>query len=160
MKLLVGQIILLVGIVLVGSSSFANFTGVWAGEGSVTTRFGKEIYCDEIILNVSHNADKMEFGNFRYGCDEFAFNFTPPVLALGKKQFAGQETFWKEEMVGKVSATKANLLFPLANNGKARYTVKKTSEDEMEYMDEQIGINAETGLEEITTIKAKLKRVK
>ncbi len=159
MKLIFAKSVLFSLILLVGSSSLANFTGVWMGEGTVTTRDGREISCNQFVLNVTHGTDKMEFGRFSYGCDEFAFNFTPPVLTLGEKKIVSQDTFWKEEKVGKISSTRADLLFPLANNGKARYTVRKTSDNEMNYLDEQIGINAETGKEEITAIRAKLKRV-
>lgn len=143
---------------LISINSYANFSGIWQGDGIITLRDGRTAYCDEIILHVIHDTDKMEFGNFRYACGELAMNFTPPTLKFGKKKFGGKETFWNEEMVGKISDTKAKLLFPLTT-GKARYTVKKVSSDEMDYQDEQIGINANTGKEEITKIKAKLYKV-
>lgn len=140
--------------------SLANFTGVWKGDAILTTREGKKMYCDEIIINVKHGADKMEFGNFRYACDEFAFNFTPPVLFLGEKNIVSQDVTWDGKNVGKISSTKANLLFPLAKEtDKARYTVKKTADDQMDYIDEQIGVNPQTGVQEITKVHATLKRV-
>lgn len=155
------KLLFVLAILLLGSSSYANFTGVWQGDAIVTLKDGRTGYCDEIILIVNnHAADKIEFGKFRYACGEFAINFQPPVLTLGKKKMSGQDAFLKEEKIGKISSTKANLLFPLANNGKGRYTVKKVSENEVDYLDEQIGVNAETGKEEITSIKAKLFKVK
>lgn len=143
-------------IVFSGSMAMANFTGNWRGDGTVTTRAGQEIYCDHIEINVRQSTDKIEFGSFKYGCDEFGFNFVPPVLTLEKK-FIGHNVFWKGEDVGSITTNKANLLFHLAQNGKARYTVKKSG-DEMVYIDEQIGVNANSGKEEITTIRANLIR--
>lgn len=159
MKLLFGKTIFFGMIMFVGSSAFANFNGVWRGDAVVTTRDGREMYCDEIILNVTQTEDKMEFGNFRYACDEFAFNFTPPVLSLSKKKILSQDVTWDGKNVGKITATKADLLFPLAKEtDKARYTVRKKSEHQMDYIDEQIGVNAQTGKEEITKIHANLTR--
>lgn len=159
MKLFLGHAIVFAVVLFVGSSSFANFTGVWKGDAVLTTRDGKELYCDEIIINVKHGEDKMEFGNFRYACDEFAFNFTPPVLSLGEKNIVSQDVTWDGKNVGKISATKADLLFPLAKEtDKARYTVRKKSENQMDYIDEQIGVNPQTGAQEITRIHANLTR--
>lgn len=146
--------LLAVIIILTASTGWANFSGTWRGEGTVTTRSGQVIYCDYIEINVQQSENKMEFGNFKYGCDEFGFNFTPPVLVLEKK-FTGHNVFWKDQDVGSVSTNRANLLFPLANNGKARYTVKKSGK-KMHYIDEQIGLNSNSGLEEITKIEADL----
>src|SRR5690606_19415851 len=101
-------------VTLVGSYSYANFSGVWRGDAILTLRDGRTGYCDEVIINVNHGADKIDFGNFRYACGEFAINFTPPVLVLGPKKIVSQEAFWNEQSVGKISASKANLLFPLA----------------------------------------------
>lgn len=160
MKLLLGRTIFFGMVVFVGSTAFANFHGVWKGDAILTTRQGQQMYCDEIILNVTQSEDKMEFGNFRYACDEFAFNFTPPVLFLGEKNILSQDVTWDGKHVGKITATKADLLFPLAKEtDKARYTVRKKSEHQMDYIDEQIGVNAQTGNQEITKIHANLTRV-
>lgn len=146
-------------ILLGGSYSYANFTGVWHGDAVVTLKNGKKAYCDEIILNVNQLEDRVEFGSFRYACGELAINFTPPVLALKEKKLLGQDAYWKEEKVGRISSTKANLLFQISDTAKGRYTVKKVSDVEMDYQDEQIGINSQTGKEEITIIQAKLYKV-
>lgn len=150
------KLVVAVFVILIGSSAMANFTGNWRGDGTVTTRTGHVIYCDHMEINVYQDEDRIEFGNFKYGCDEFGFNFVPPVLKLEKK-LIGQKVSWKDHDVGTISKNKAKLLFPLANEGKARYTVKKSG-NKMHYVDEQIGVNANSGAEEITRIEANLVR--
>ena len=134
--------------------AFADFTGRWKGTAVVTTRSGATIECDEIILNIRQLPDKFEFGTFRYACGAYGFNFTPPQLRI-----ENGSVFWKDGSVGSVTPTTANLLFILANNGRARYTVSLTSPGEMNYLDEQIDFIPSTGEERITAIRARLVRI-
>jgi hypothetical protein len=145
------KLLLIAATLLIGSSSFANFTGRWQGDGIVTTKDGKQVYCDEIIINVAQTDDKLTFGKFRYGCDELAFNFNPPELKV-----EDGNVIWKDQDAGKITDKNANLHFVLANNGKSRYTAELESPNEMNYLDEQIDYNPNTGEEKITSIKAKL----
>ena len=145
------KILLAAAVLLLGSNSFANFTGQWQGEGIATMKDGREIYCDDIKIIVIHESDKLTFGNFRYGCDELAFNFTPPELKV-----EDGKVIWKEADAGTITDKKAKLHFTLANNGRSRYTGELVSDTELNYLDEQIDYNPETGEEKITAIKAKL----
>lgn len=145
------KLLLALGILLVGSYSFADFTGDWAGEGTVTLKDGREIYCDEIEVRVTQSKEKLSFGRFRYGCDELAFSFVPPDLKV-----ENERVIWKEADAGFVNDKKARLHFTLANNGRSRYSADLISETEMDYLDEQIDHNPDTGEEKITAIKAKI----
>lgn len=130
--------------------SFADFSGRWKGTAVLTLRNGATLSCDEISLDIRQAPDRFEFGGFRYACGDYGFNFTPPRLRV-----EDGKVFWKDALVGAVTPTTANLLFLLANNGRARYTVALVPGG-MEYLDEQIEHDPATGRERVTSIRARL----
>lgn len=136
-----------------GSNSFANFTGEWRGEGTLTTKKGEVFACDTIVVKVKQEKDHFEFGKFYYGCGSLAVSFTPPILNFSQDG----NVIWQDQNVGKITETTANLHFILQNNGRSRYTATMVSPTEMDYLDEQIDVD--TGVERVSPIKAKLYKV-
>lgn len=147
------KLFLLASLILFGSNSFANLTGEWRGEGTLTTKKGEVFSCDTIIVRVKHEKDRLEFGKFYYGCGSLAVTFTPPTLNLSPE---GNVT-WQDQNAGTVTETTAKLHFILQNNGRSRYTATMTSPTEMDYLDEQIDVD--TGEERVSPIQAKLYKV-
>jgi hypothetical protein len=145
------KILLMAAVMFMGPYSFANFSGIWQGEGTVTLKDGRKVYCDEIILNVTQSKDKLSFGKFSYGCDELGFNFTPPELKV-----VDGTVIYKDQNSGTITDTNAHLHFILANNGSSRYTAEMVSANEMNYLDEQIDTDPTTGVAKITAVQAKL----
>lgn len=145
--------LLLLSMLCAATPSFADFSGRWKGTAVLTMRSGATLTCDEISLDIRQAPDRFEFGTFRYACGDYGFNFTPPRLRV-----EDGKVFWKDAPVGAVTPTTANLLFLLANNGRARYTVALVPGG-MEYLDEQIEHDPATGRERVTSIKARLYRL-
>jgi hypothetical protein len=147
------KLFLVASLILFGTNSFANFTGEWRGAGTLTTKNGEVFPCDTIIVRVKQEKDHLEFGKFYYGCGGLAVTFTPPTLNFNDQ---GNVT-WQDQNVGQITDTTANLHFILQNNGRSRYTATMTSPTEMDYMDEQIDVDA--GYEKVSPIQAKLYKV-
>lgn len=128
------------------SAAFANYTGIWVGEGVLSNTKGQAWYCDEVVVIVDQKEDRFEFGRFRYGCGELAFTFVPPVLNFD----TNKNTTWKDQNIGKFDETNVDFLFKLQKEGDyAKYTVRVNG-NEMDYQDDQIAPDR------TLTLKAKL----
>lgn len=134
--------------IFLNSVCFANYTGTWKGEGTLSNTDGNSWPCDEISIVVEQKEDHFKFGNFRYACSNLALNFNPPILQFDKNG----NTVWKDQNIGRFNETNVDFLFKLQTEGDfARYTAYKDGDD-LVYTDEQIGPN------KTIIIKARLKR--
>lgn len=134
----------------------ADFTGRWRGPAVLTLKDGTRRACDEAAIEVAQDERSFSFGRFRYVCGEFGFSFTPPGFDIDSDGYVS----WRGKKVGSVQGGEVKLEFVLAANGKARYTARKVSAAELEYLDEQIEVDPATGAEKITSVRGRLLKAK
>lgn len=145
--------LLVATLLLLGSTSFAGFSGIWRGTGELTRKDGSKFSCEEIVLNISQSQDKVEFGKFYYACNSIAISFHPPIFGIENNR----DVVYQNKNIGSFDDKNAKILFPVSENAYNRYTVQKTSDITMNYSDEQIDVDT-NGNEQIVSIKATLRK--
>jgi hypothetical protein len=129
---------------LIASATLANFSGRWRGETILTGKEGRKFLCEDTEINVDQKPEVIEFGDFYYGCGGLALRFHPSKLVY----VTPTELTWKDQQVGTVTNSDANLYFIINDkNGRARYTAKILGPDKISYKDEQFDVDPATGKE-------------
>jgi hypothetical protein len=139
-------------------SHAANFSGRWTGEAQMTAKDGTVYLCEGVDIMVNQQTDKATFGNFTYSCGGYSFTFIPPTLTVN-----GDKVYYKNkynDYIGTLTDSEAQLLFVVNDqNSRAKYTVKKISDTEIDYLDEQIDVDPDTGKDIEMSIHAQLKKL-
>jgi hypothetical protein len=136
----------------------ANFSGQWSGEFRMTNKQGETYLCEELNFSVLQDQKQAVFGKWTYACGGYAFTYMPPTL-----QIDGEKVFLKNKYnddVGTVSDSEADLMIVVNDvNGRTHIHVKKTSDTEMEYFEEQIDVDPNTGKDIKSIFEATLKKI-
>ncbi len=135
----------------------ANFSGSWMGEFLMTNKKGVTYLCDEMSFTVLQDQSQAVFGKWTYACGQFALTYTPPRLEI-----QGNKVFLKNKYnneIGVVTENEAELWIVVNDkNGRTHIKVKKISDNEMQYLEEQIDVDPETGLDRKSIYQALLKK--
>jgi len=151
--------VLVLAIFLFPFYALADYSGTWtADEMQMVTKKGDTYICDELTINVNQQVDKITFGKFTYACGNFAFTFTPPTLRLD-----GEKVYFKNkynDYIGTLTDKEVHLTYVINDkNGRTRITVKRVSDTELDYLDEEIDVDPNTGKDVEMTIHAVVKKV-
>jgi hypothetical protein len=139
-------------------AAHANFSGQWSGEFRMTNKKGETYLCDDLNFTVLQDQKQALFGKWTYSCGGYAFSYMPPTL-----QFDDGKVYLKNkynDYVGTVSDNEADITVVVNDvNGRTHIHVKKTADSEMEYFEEQIDVDPDTGKDVKSIFEATLKKI-